>query len=361
MDNEKQLLSSGRRNAIKTLSALGATVYAPFVLTRSRAAPKQQIVIRDPGGVLSRLYKEVFYEPFSRKTGIKVIGVFSDAEPTAYIRTMIETESRSWDMASLSHRAILFLTTGRDVYLEKHGLENDPVISAIPSRFISPYGVGTNVYTTVLAYRTDVFKKNPPQTWKDFWNVKDFPGRRSLRKLPFDTIEEALMADDVSPDGVYPCNLDQAFRKLDKIKPHISFWWTSGPQIEQVLNTGEIDLMPALISKLQAATSAGAPFKFSWDQHIYGYDNWAIFKGSPNANACREFIKFASNPERQALLARYAIGPTQPNAFNYIDPKQAKLLQTYPDNLRKGLFIDASYWLKNQSIAIERFNQWMLN
>lgn len=361
MDTKNQPENPGRRGVIKTALGVGVAMYSPFVWTRSRVAP-QQIVIRDPGGVLSRLYKKVLYEPFTRKTGIKVINVWSDAEPTAYIRTMVETKSQSWDMASLSHRAILYLTTGKNIYLKKHGLESDPIVSGIAPQFISPYGVGANVYTTVLAYRHDVFKNGQtPQSWLDLWDVDNFPGRRGLRKLPFDTIEQALMADGVTPSEVYTCDLKRAFRSLDKIKPHIAVWWTSGPQIEQILNSGEVDLMPALISKLQAAIGAGAPFAFSWDQHIYGYDNWAIFEETRNADACREFIKFASHPERQALLAPDAIGPTHPGAFNHIAPQQAKLLQTYPNNLKKGLFIDASCWLKNQSTTIERFNEWMLS
>jgi putative spermidine/putrescine transport system substrate-binding protein len=44
-----------------------------------------------------------------------------------------------------------------------------------------------------------------------------------------------------------------------------------------------------------------------------------------------------------------------------IDPKHVKWLPTYPENLKKGLFIDAAYWAKHQQAAIERFNHWMLD
>ncbi|BBO59944.1 ABC transporter substrate-binding protein [Mycoavidus sp. B2-EB] len=360
MDNENQPKSLGRRTIIKLLT-VGAAVYAPFVWTRSKTSPKRQIVIRDSGGLLSRLYKEVFYEPFKQKTGIEVIGVASDPEPTTQIQTMVETERYLWDITNLNHRSVLFLTTGKHIYLEEHRLGSDPIVSKIAPQFISPYGVGTNVYTTVLAYRTDIFRKRQPQTWEDFWNINTFPGRRSLRKLPFETTEIALMASGMSPDKIYPCNLNQAFLSLDKIKPHINVWWTRGAQSEHLLNSGEVDLIPVFISKAQLAIDAGLPLAFSWNQHLYGYENWTILKGTPNVNACREFIKFTSDPKRQALLATHAIGPTHPDAFNYIDPKRTKLLQTYPDNLKKGLFINASYWLETQRAAIERFNQWVID
>lgn len=170
------------------------------------------------------------------------------------------------------------------------------------------------------------------------------------------------MADGVSTKNVYPCDLDQAFRSLDRIKPYTSIWWTNAPESEQLLKSGGVDLMPSIVSRAQAAIDAGAPIAISWDQHIYGCDSWAILKGTPNADACREFIKFTSDPKRQALLASYgAIGVTQPDAFKYIDPKRAKLLSTHPENLKKGIFIDASYWLNVQSTVIERFSRWMLS
>ncbi|UUM21287.1 ABC transporter substrate-binding protein [Mycoavidus sp. SF9855] len=351
-----------RRTALKKIVAATAAISAPFIFTPSRAAA-QRIVLRDPGGIYSKIYNEILYQPFTRETGIAVVSVQSDAEPTAQIRTMVETQSYLWDMMAISHRAVHFMTTGK-VYLEKHGLEDDPIISSIPPHFRSAYGVGTNAYATVLAYRTDAFKgRQAPKSWQDFWDVENFPGRRSLRKLPFDTIEIALMADGVPAGSVYPCDLDRALRSLDKIKSQIPVWWGGGgTHAEHLLKTREIDLVPVFSIWAQSAIDAGAPVAISWEQHLYGCHNWAILKGTPNADACRKFIRFACQPERQALLAPYGIGPTHPGAFkpNRIDPNYAKRLPTHPDNLKKGLFIDASYWLKQDAI-IQQFNHWLLS
>jgi len=122
---------------------------------------------------------------------------------------MVDTKNYTWDMAKISQPAILLLTDGgkdgSKPYLERHGLENDPNVRTIPAHYMSPYGVGTNVYSTVLAYRTDAFKnRKPPNSWADLWNVKDFPGRRSLRKHPFDTLEESLMAGRIADRAINP-------------------------------------------------------------------------------------------------------------------------------------------------------------
>ncbi|MCX8567130.1 MAG: putative spermidine/putrescine transport system substrate-binding protein [Glomeribacter sp. 1016415] len=362
--NDKNKPKAGRRKIVKNLAlCTAASLCIPFILTPSKAASKQRIVIRDLGGEIHEGYKKVLYKPFAQKTGIQVVGVQAIANPTAQIQAMVQSENLLWDMAALSEMAILILTngTGDKCFLEKHQLEGDPTISRIAPQFIFPYGVGTNVYSTVLAYRTDVFKKagEVPQTWQDLWNTKRFPCRRGLYRHPLDTAEVALMADGVSAEKVYPCDLERMFRSLDKIKQHIRIWWTSGTQVEQLLKSKEIDLVPAWISRVQAAINAGVPIAFSWEQHIYECNSWAILKGTRNANACREFIKFASDPERQARLAEYGVGPTLPEAFNYIKPERAKQLTSYPENLKKGLHTDSIYWLNNQDRAIREFTEWL--
>lgn len=343
------------------LGASAGMLAMPAIWTPSRAQGKR-IVVRDDGGIYTRAYGAVYYRPFTEATGIEVVGVQATAEPTAQIKSMVDTKSYTWDMAKISWPAIALLTTGDKIYLEKHGLESHPVIAKIPQEYMSPYGVGTNVYTTVLAYRSDAFKgRKAPQSWADLWNVQEIPGRRGIRKHPFDTIEQALMADGVPTSGVYPCDLSRAFTSLDKIKPHVGVWWTSGAQLEQMLTSGEVDMVPTWVSRAQAAQAAKAPVEIIWNQGIWGCDNWSILAGTPNADACREFIKFASDPKRMASLIQYfPAGLTQPEAFNDIKPDVAKNCPTYPDNIQNGLKLDAKYWLQNQAAALERFNAWIL-
>lgn len=349
-----------RRSILKaTVGAAALTLPAIWSPTR---AQNKRIVVRDDGGIYAKAYGAVFYRPFTQATGIEVVGVQANAEPVAQIKSMVDTKSYTWDMAKISWPAILLLTTGNKVYLEKHGLESEPVIKTIPEQYMSPYGVGTNVYTTVLAYRSDAFKgRQAPASWADFWNVKGFAGRRGIRKHPFDTIEQALMADGVPTGQVYPCNVDRAFATLERIKPEVAVWWTSGAQVEQLLGSGEVDMIPTWISRAQAAQANGAPVEIVWDQGIWGGDNWSILAGTPNADACREFIKFSSDPKRQAALTEYfPAGLTQPAAFDLIKPEIARNCPTYPDNIKKGLKIDAKFWFDNQASVIERFNGWVL-
>jgi putative spermidine/putrescine transport system substrate-binding protein len=350
-----------RRRALKLAASSLGLLGAPAVLRYARAQSKR-IVVRDDGGIYTKAYGAVYYRPFTEKTGIEVVGVQANAEPIAQIRSMVETKSYTWDMAKISQPAILLLTQGGKVYLEKHNLEGDATVKTIPAQYMSPYGVATNIYSTVLAYRTDAFKgRKAPTSWADFWNVKDFPGRRSLRKHPFDTLEEAAMASGVPTASLYPLNLDRAFTALDQVKPKVDVWWNSGAQVEQMLKSGEVDMIATWVSRPQSAMADGAPVAIVWNQNLWGVDNWSILAGTPNADACREFIKFASDPKRMAGLVEYfPAGVTQPEAFKYIKAEIAKNCPTHPDNIRNGVQINAKYWLDNQAPVTERFNAWVL-
>src|SRR5205823_2462578 len=74
-----------------------------------------------------------------------------------------------------------------------------------------------------------------PKSWADWWDVKKFPGARSMRDHPVDNLEFALIADGVAMDKLYPLDVDRAFKKLDQIKPHVNVWWSTGQQPAQLL------------------------------------------------------------------------------------------------------------------------------
>ena len=350
----------GRRTL---LLGAAAGLAAPAIWRPSQArAQSTRIVVRDDGGIYTQAYTEIFYKPFTEATGIEVVPAQAQAEPTAQIRSMVETQTYTWDMGKISVPAVLQLTTGDTKYLEPVGLDAEAVIQSIPAHFRNEYQVGTNVYTTVLAYRKDAFEgREAPASWTDLFDPGKFAGRRALRRHPYDTLEQALMADGVAPADVYPLDLDRAFAKLDQVLPATDIWWTSGAQAEQLLISGEVDLLSTWVSRAQSAQAAGAPVEIVWNQNIWGCDGWSILKGTPNADACRELIKFASDPKRMADLVRFfPAGVVQPEAFEFIPEDIARNSPTYPANIETGLQIDAAYWLENADQVIERFNGWFI-
>ena len=355
-----KVLQLSRRRLLASAGAASAALAAPAVWT-SASAQNRTLFVRDPGGPFTKGFGDAYYEPFRKETGIEVVGIVSGAEPTSQIKSMVDTKTYTWDIAGgISMTAAVQLRKEGD-YIEKHGLDKDPVVQEIPSDYRDEYVIGSDVYTTALGYRKDTFKDKVPTSWNDYYDLAGFKGRRVMRKHPFDSVEIALMADGVTKDKVYPCDLDRAFRKMDQLKSNVSAWWTSGAQATQMLATGEADMLPVWANRIQAAIDQGAPVGIMWDANIWGLDVWAILKGGPKVEIAKEFIRFTCDAKRQAATTTVLTnGPTNPNAYKHIDTERAKVLSTYPAYRAGSVAINDAFWAGNKDKAIERFNDWVL-
>jgi putative spermidine/putrescine transport system substrate-binding protein len=346
-----------RRGLIGAAGGLAVTTLAaPAYMRQAFAAT--QITVADPGGPFGPAFRKAFYDPFEKETGNKVVNVAREAEPTAQFKAMVDTKSYIWDVCTLTLSA-------RDILAKQGLLEPIGFIIAdtpdLMPEAISQHWLGTDVYSTVFAYRTDRVKE-APKTWADFFNVEKFPGRRSLRKNPIDTLEQALLADGVPLDKLYPLDVERAFKKLNTVKQHIAVWWTGGAQTTQMLQSGEVDMISGWNARFQSAIDGGTPAKIVWNQGLYSIEGWSIPKGCPKADVARAFIKFCSDPARQALFTEgLAYGPTNLSAYKTIAEKRAVDLPTSPVNLKQMAIADENWWAANRSAVTEKFNSWILS
>ena len=343
----------------RILQGAGALVVVGAMPLAARAQTKQ-IVVSDPGGPYTNAYREAFYDPFEKATGIKVVSVARESQPVAQFAAMVETKNYVWDVTTLTLSADIPYLESKGL-LEPIGLKASDYPDIMPDA-ITPNWLGVDVYSTVLAYRTDKFGQNGPKSWADFWDVKRFPGRRCLRRSPLDTLEQGLLADGVSLDKLYPLDVDRAFKSLDKIKPHIDIWWTSGAQAMQAIQSGDVDMISAWNGRAQAAKDSGAPVKIVWNQGLYSIEGWGIPKGTPHADAAKQFVRFCADGKLQALFTRtLAYGPTNRKAFESITPQRASILPTAPDNIRDMRLPSPQWWEANREKVTERFNSWIIS
>jgi putative spermidine/putrescine transport system substrate-binding protein len=358
-------LRLGRLNLTRRAALAGGTaVWLAPAYWKQASAQAKRIFIRDPGGPYAPGFKEAFYEPFTKATGIEAVGLEGQHEPTSLIKGMIDTKTYTWDMALLSLAASNQLRAEGAGYLEKLNVKT-PYLDTTPAEYKTEYFAGNNVFATILAYRTDAYEgkgKEPPKSWVDLFDTKKVVGRRSMRKHPFDTIEQALLADGVAGEKLYPLDFDRAFKKLDTIKKDIAVWWMGGAQTSQFLKSGEVDICATWNGRAQAAIDDGAPVTIVWNQHLWTPEGWSILKGTPKVDMCREFIKFAVDPARQAIFTKHlAYGPTHPDAYKTIPAERAKVLPTSPTHLAGRIKVDDLFWAANKDKVIERFNAWVVS
>ncbi|KJV33987.1 spermidine/putrescine ABC transporter substrate-binding protein [Aquitalea magnusonii] len=340
----------------KCMKALSLAVVAACCAQAAQAA---DLTVISFGGANKAAQEKAYYAPFTKATGIKVVGGEYNGE-MAKVKAMVDTKSVSWDVLEVESPE---LARGCDEGMfekldySKIGNKADFVPGAAQS-----CGVGIFVWSTVLAYNADKLKVGPT-SWKDFWDVKKFPGKRGMRKGAKYTLEVALMADGVAPKDVYkvlatPAGVDRAFKKLDQLKPNIQ-WWEAGAQPPQYLVSGDVVMSSAYNGRIANTQKEGKNLKIVWNGGMYDFDSWAIPKGSPNKDAALKFIAFASKPENQKVYSQnIAYGPTNKKAVPLLDKQLVADLPTAPQNIKSGVAVDVAFWADYGESLEQRFNAW---
>ncbi|WP_226034128.1 ABC transporter substrate-binding protein [Aquitalea palustris] len=338
------------------MKALSLAVVAACCAQTALAA---DLTVISFGGANKAAQEKAYYAPFTKATGVKVVGGEYNGE-MAKVKAMVDTKSVSWDVLEVESPE---LARGCDEGMfekldySKIGNKADFVPGAAQT-----CGVGIFVWSTVLAYNADKLKVGP-SGWKDFWDVKKFPGKRGMRKGAKYTLEVALMADGVAPKDVYkvlatPAGVDRAFKKLDQLKPNIQ-WWEAGAQPPQYLVSGDVVMSSAYNGRIANTQKEGKNLKIVWSGGMYDFDSWAIPKGSPNKDAALKFIAFASKPENQKVYSQnIAYGPTNKKAVPLLDKKLVADLPTAPQNIKSGVAVDVAFWADYGESLEQRFNAW---
>jgi putative spermidine/putrescine transport system substrate-binding protein len=340
----------------------GATGVATVALLGLSAGPAfaADLTVTSFGGAYQDAQREVYFEPFKQESGLDLVEDVWNGGVGA-LRAKVEGGGQEWDVVQVeAEELVIGCEEGLYEIIDWDTVGGkDQFIDAA----VHDCGVGTIVWSTVLAYDGDKITDDPPQSWADFWDVEKYPGKRGLRRHPKYTLESALLADGVPPDQVYETlrteeGVDRAFAKLDEIKDHV-IWWEAGAQAPQLLASGEVVMTNAWNGRISAANEEGRNFKIVWPGSIYAVDSWVILRGTPHKAAAVQFIAFASQPERQKDLPNaIAYGVTHKGAAEQIDKEVLVDLPTGPDNLAAAIELDTEFWVENVERLTERFTAW---
>jgi putative spermidine/putrescine transport system substrate-binding protein len=324
---------------------------------------KKEIVVLSYGGAFASAQRIAYYKAFEKETGIKVVEASYNGE-YGKLKAMVMSGNVTWDVCDVE-AAALMRGIKENLYMpiDYKVIDTKDMIEEA----VHEYGVGTDLYSVSLGFNTDTFPSTGPQPkdWKDFWDTKKFPGPRCMKKDPKFTLEIALMADGVPADQIYTekgIDLDRAFKSLDKIKSHVKVWWTTGHQPIQLLSDGEIALAAAFGARLWIAKNNDKkPVTVVWNQSITDIEYWSILRGAKNPKSALKYIAFASRADRQAEFSRqFPLGPANKKAFDHLEPQFAKELNTYPENFKTQLILNAKWWSEHESEITEKWNAWLL-
>jgi len=274
------------------LQALGvASALISASATMAGAQDVTEIRLMEMGGISGEAVQAAYIDPFERKTGIKIVR--ENPASLGKIKAMVESGNPTVDM--------MLLTDGWLAQAKVEGLLEPLDWEAIDPAPILPgarddYAIGWSYASAVMAWDSEA---KAPETWADFWNLADFPGKRSLPDDPSIVLPIALLADGVPKDALYPLDLDRAFNKLKEIRPAISVWWTSAGQSAQLLIDKEVTYGMTYNGRVYGKPNVNYTFNegylvLSW---------WGVPKGTPPERqaAAMKFFHETTLPENEAV------------------------------------------------------------
>ncbi len=347
-----------RRRLLQAGAAAATAALGPLLITARTIAQTRTLYVNSWGGSYTAAQDAAYFKPFTAATGIQIRVV----TPVSYgkIKAQVQTRRYEFDMTSINSMQWLRATReGLGEPIDWSVVNKDRVP---PNAIVADgFGIAQNILGTALCYRTDRYPGGGPRSWADFWDVKTFPGGRSLclndspRTLIF-----ALLADGVPLERIYPLDIDRAFKKLDQIKPHIKVWWREGTQSQQLIRDGEVDMMSIWNARATELKQQGVPLELVWNGAVRSTSTWCVIKGAPNRKLAWEFIQFASQAKPQAEFnKRLYYGPIHPDAYQLIPHEIAVQLPTYSENLAISIKEDDQWEADRISQIEERFNHWL--
>jgi putative spermidine/putrescine transport system substrate-binding protein len=363
---------ASRRDMLQWLSAAGiaAAAGAAGILADAAVALAQtsasaqaeppkpdQIVVNDSGGSMGTAMRKAFFSTYEKKYGIRVV----ETSPVDFgkLRAMVESGNVEWQVTEIGGQDAI-----RAVKLGLVEKIDDKLVDRLhyPEKARQPDVFASSVYTTIIGYRTDVFKNGThPKSWAEWWDVKKFPGARSMRNHPTDNLEFALIADGVPKDKLYPLDLDRAFRKLDQIKPHVTAWWSTGAQPAQFLLDKEVVLATGWNGRFYDLIKKGGPIEIEWNEGALKLGSFVIPKGAKHQYWAQKFLAEMAVPQQQAVYASELGYPgLNLESLKYVDAKVKEYLPTNEKYLAKQFWIDDAWYAENGAVAQERWNAWML-
>jgi len=333
---------------------------AAFLLTIALGPPalaQQTLNFASYGGAYQAAQRKALLDPVEKLLNIVVKE--DTLTGVADVRAQVLAKAVKWDVADLGGASCARgEAEGLFEPLDYSIIKTD----GIDKSMIHPHWIGVIYYSTVIAWNTQKYGMNGPQTWADFWDTKKFPGTRSLSRGASETFEVALMADGVDPAKLYPLDVDRAIASLEKIKPSVVAWWASGAQSAQLLKDGEADMVAIWNGRAGAAIKDGAKAAITYNQGIFNTDCLVIPKGSKNVDLAQKAIALMLTPDLQANIPKYIdYGPTNSRAFDTgkITAEEALRINSSPVNAAKQTYMNFDYWRENLAKLTERMDAFL--
>ena len=305
-------------------------------------AQTNEVVVGNWGGAATDGFMKAWAEPLQKTYGMKLV-IDSGGPSAGKIRAMVEAQKVIWDVCDAG--------SGTAIQLGNAGLLEEIDYSLVSRAKVRPetaykWGICNYMFSYVMAVNKVAGGEKLPQNWKDFYDVKSFPGKRTLRGLFEGQLEGALLADGVDPKQLYPLDVDRALAKIKSIKDQVIFWKT-GAEAEDLFRKGEVIAgnMWSNRANLLRIEMKGA-IDWNWNGGVVTPAVWLVPKGNPaGKEAAMKFIALAQDPSSQVELFKViGMSPANPLAAELIPSEMRRYDATQPENLANQIPFNVEWY-----------------
>jgi putative spermidine/putrescine transport system substrate-binding protein len=335
-------------------------VMTALVVPAIAGAASRSITVSTWGGMMTKVQTEAFFNPFTEKTGIEVKVTEAGSEQTAKIKAQVIQNTPDIDLVC-GMSAVESLLVSKEGYLLPIDYSKIPNAKYAVAEAKKEFILGAYVLSTVIAYNKQFFPSGGPKNMREFFDIKKFPGPRGMKGFSaYGMLEAALMADGVAFDKIYPLDIARAYRKLNEVKPAVSVFYNTGAQQTQSLVDKEVYLGHYYVGRALAAKDAGVPVEIEFQDGYLNVDYWVIPKNVRDKDAVHQLLNFVLEPEREAIFSKaMKYGPINLNTIGLLPPEMQRLMPTYPDNLKKQIWLNDEYWSNRYKELSEQYVQWV--
>jgi putative spermidine/putrescine transport system substrate-binding protein len=334
------------------VTAAAASVPSFSILSSAAWAQAKEIRMIESGGKSGESIEVGYIEPFTKKTGIKVVR--ESPNPLGKLRAMVESGQTGTTLYELGSATLVQAKTLKLI---------EPIDwAAVAPAAMFPeakneYGFGYQYFSTIMAWRAG---QKAPKDWAEFFDTKSFPGKRCLPDYPHYSLPFAVMATGVPADKLFPLDVDTGFKKLNEIKKDISVWWKAGAQPPQLLKDNEVQYVICWSGRVVGDPAFGMNFAGGMADLAY----FTIVKGSKPEDkaAAYRLLQEMSLPENQAKAAQVIsyTGPS-PDLDALLPKDKLGEFPTSKQNKSVQWFQNAEWWAANGEAVNKKWEAFKLS
>ncbi|AZO68078.1 extracellular solute-binding protein [Mesorhizobium sp. M6A.T.Cr.TU.016.01.1.1] len=305
------------------------------------------------GGTVQDAIDKYAFQPYSKKTGIKVVqGTFGDENE---IISKIKTSSPGDFQVVHSSGVDYYIKYVNGGYNSEINEANIPNLKNVAEAMIAPFrkitpkisAVPYDYGTTGIAYNTKVI--SPDEAREQGANLlinKKYAGKIGGFADMATRVWYAALQTKQDPNNIQ--DMDAVWAKVREARDLTKKFWSSGAELMDLLSKSEVVVTDAWSGRVAELQQQGQPIGYLDPEKSYGWmEDMLILKGSPMAE-CEELVNFMLDPATAIAVAE---GQSYPPSLDPTKVQLTEKIKALPafdptGTMNSITFADPLYWAK---------------